>query len=130
MARADPHRRSVMGHAMTTAALSDRRARLKLAVWESTETETIERILRTRLRERREIRGARDRRQAQKNKEAAWLSPVELAGKGNPYALEVAVKTGQVRCRFQHVGRWWHWKNVPDSTWTAVHNGALLSRPP
>src|SRR2546426_21671 len=55
---------------------------------------------------------AQKRRQAYRAEEAAWVDPRELAGKGNPYELEAALKSGQVRCRFVHVGRGWVWKEA------------------
>src|SRR5258708_26460660 len=99
--------RGTKGSVMNTA----RRERLNLVVSEQAETETIERILRTRLRERREIRGARDRRQVHHAEEEKWIAP-ELASKGHPYDLETALKTGQVRCRLWHRSRWWVWKEA------------------
>jgi hypothetical protein len=104
-----------MGHAMTTTALSDRRARLKLVVSERAESGTVERILRKRLRERRERRGALDRREAQKTKEAAWLDiagALELDGAGSPANLLEACRLGKVRHCFRHKGRWWWTKPV------------------
>src|SRR5260370_33057630 len=99
--------RRLRGSVMNTA----RRERLKLVVSEQAETETIERILRTRLRERREIRGARDRRQVHHAEEEKWIAP-ELASKGHPYDLETALKTGHVPRRLWHRSRWWGWEET------------------
>jgi hypothetical protein len=111
------------GPIMSTSSAT-RRARLKLVVPEPAETETIVCILRNRLRVRREVRIARERREAEHQKHAVWVDPEELAG--HPHDLETALTSGQVRCRFQHVGRWWQWRDVPDGMWKAARNGARL----
>src|SRR5262249_37806689 len=91
-----------------------RRARLKLVVSEQAETDTIERILRTRLRERREVRGALERRHAHRAKEAHWISierALEIEGTNDPTRLRRELKQG-LPCRYQHRERWWVWKPV------------------
>jgi hypothetical protein len=97
-------------------ARSDRRARLKLAVSKQAETETIERILCKRLRERRERRGAQERRQTHRAKDAHWISverALEIEGTSDPTRLRMELKQG-LPCRFQHRGRWWQWKPVDE----------------
>lgn len=111
---------------MTTTARPGRRERLKLVVSEQAETEAIERILRKRLRERRERVGAKARRQAESEKLAPWVDPKELAGNGNPYDLETALKSGRVRWRFQHRARWWVWKDPSQELWKAIKAGMQL----
>jgi hypothetical protein len=93
-------------------ARSERRTRLKLVLAEPAETETLERILHTRLRERRERRGAMARREAEHQKQAPWVDPREIAGEGNPHELETAVRSGRVRIRFVHTSRWWQRKEA------------------
>ncbi len=105
-----------MGQTMTTTALSDRRARLKLLVSEQAETEAIERILRKRLRERREVRGARDRRQAHGIKGAHWLTieqALKIEGTTDPTRLRMELKQG-LPCKFRNRGRWWQFKPVEE----------------
>jgi hypothetical protein len=97
---------------MTATALSDRRARLKVVISEEAETAHIERILHTRLRERRERRGAMARREAEHQKQAPWADPKQIVGEGNPHELETAVRSGRVRIRFVHTSRWWQWKEA------------------
>src|SRR5258706_13840305 len=97
---------------MTATALSDRRARLKVVISEEAETAHIERILHTRLRERRERRGAMARREAEHQKQAPWADPKQIVVEGNPHELETAVRPGRVRIRFVHTSRWWQRKEA------------------
>jgi hypothetical protein len=55
---------------------------------------------------------AEERRQVQRAEEAPWVDPVELIGEGNPHELEIVARSGRVRARFYHSGRWWQWKEV------------------
>jgi hypothetical protein len=94
---------------MTAAARQDRRARLKVVVSASSETETIARILRT----RREPRIARKRRQAYRAEEEAWTDitgALAIETNDNPARLLEACRLGKVRHRFRHTGRWWQTK--------------------
>ncbi len=93
-----------------------RRARIKLVVSEQAETETIERILRERLRERRERRGALDRRQAHSAKDAHWISverALKIEGTTDPTRLRMELKKG-LPCQFRHRGRWWQSKPLEE----------------
>jgi len=100
-----------MGHTMTTARPT-RRARLKIMVTEPAESETIKRVLWNRLRLRRERRIAKQRREAEHQKQAPWVNPREIAGEANPHDLETVLRSGRVRARFYAAGRWWQWKEA------------------
>ena len=97
---------------MTATARSERRARLKVVVSEPAETAHIDRTLRNRLRLRRERHGAMARREAERQKQAPWVDPEELAREGNPHDLETVLRSGRVRARFYHSGRWWQWREA------------------
>jgi hypothetical protein len=102
--------------------------RLKLVVAESAETETIERILRKRLRMRRERRGALDRRQVEQKKRAGWIAAKVLLNAGNPNDLIKALRSGAVDCLFVHPTRWWlKPSTVPQTAWDGAQfkNGEL-----
>lgn len=91
-----------------------RRERLKLVVSEQAETKTIERILRLRLRERRELRIAREGRQAHRIKEAAWISvdrALEIEGTIDPTRLRMEIKAG-LPARYQHRTKWWEARSI------------------
>jgi hypothetical protein len=66
----------------------------------------------------RERRHASDQRKAEHTERLGWISPedaLHVAGEGNPHELEIALKAGRVRCRFQHKTRWWVWKGAGTS---------------
>jgi hypothetical protein len=97
-----------------------RRARLELVVAELAETQAIERILRTRLRERRERRGAMARRQVHHTEEERWTDiagALKIQNTDNPADLVAALASGKVQHRFVHPSRWWVWKPVPPRLW-------------
>ncbi len=112
-----------MGHAMTTTARPARRERLKLVVAEPAEADMIERILRKRLRERRERRGAMARRQVHHTEEEKWIDiagALRIQDTDNPADLLAALASGKVQHRFVHPSRWWVWKAVPPRLWKEV----------
>jgi hypothetical protein len=103
-----------MGHTMTTTAHPARRARLKLVISEEAETAHIERILHTRLRERRERRVALERRQAHSAEEERWTDiagALEIEGTDDPRRLLAEIKNG-LPCCFWNAGRWWQRRPV------------------
>jgi len=121
-----------MGHAMTSAARSDRRARLKIVIAEPAESENIERISRMRLcerRERRERRIAREQREAHREKRAGWIAAEDVVlNADNPNNLIRALKSGAVDCLFVHPTRWWlKPSTVPQTAWEGAQfkNGKL-----
>jgi hypothetical protein len=111
------------------AALLERRARLKLVLSEPAESEAIARILKERLRLRRERRIAKARRQAYRAKEVDWVDAKDvLKDASNPNDLIKALRSGAVDCLFVNPARWWlpPW-TVPLSIWESVQftNGQL-----
>jgi hypothetical protein len=103
--------------AFANTARFDRRARLKLVVSESAETDAIIRILHKRLRERRI---AQERRQAHRAKAEKWIDiarALEIQGTDNPADLAAALASGKVQHHFKHPTRWWVSKPVPPRLW-------------